>query len=766
MSIPGERDEFLTAGRFALLLALALVVMFFRVLLAGETFYYRDFGVLAIPVATFHKMSILGGDIPFWNPYSNCGAPFLAQWGTMVLYPLSLIYVLLPMPWSLNFFCIVHLWLGGMGMYFLAKRWCGGGWPAAVAGMAFTFNGITLAAMAWPNYVAAIGLFPWVVLTAERAWNPNKTGPVLLSAKDRSVSGAITCAALVATLQLLAGVPELSVLTWIVILVLWVAELIAEPQFASAMVRRLLAVIAATAGLLCIQLLPFYELLQNSHRAPGFTSEAWSLTFSGLGNLVLPRLRTLVTPEGTAFQYEQFFLTSVYLGAPLIMLAIFAWATGNRRVRALSVLAGLALLLALGSKGFIYSFLTSLFPPLSIARFPVKFMFLLAFIAPLLAAFGTGHFMRLPPEKRKKLLIISGVAIAVVFAGLLAFNHARPLQYDRLNELRSNSLVRAVIVGGMLVAFYFTAMAGRKGRVAGGLFLVLFLVDAKSHLLLNPTLRASIFSGNLWNEAQKIQKPSPGNGRIFISKEAEARMFRSEVGDAEKDLIGKRMAEWSHLNLLDAVPKVNGSSTLQVREQAILQNALYSGTNQQLEAWLDFLNVRYHTASNSVVEWEARTNYAPFVTAGQTPMFESINPLEKPFDFRTHAAIHSFVSDTAKVLRADVQITNLVVSGNEVSFDANASAPSVAVIAQTWFPSWKVQVIGKRDLNITTPALRANLVCQAALIPAGQSRVRLFYDDHSFKLGAALSGATLLLCAFCWVREKKNALLTDEKSVR
>src|SRR5688572_3384868 len=81
MSITGERDEFFTPGRFALLLALALVVMFFRVLLAGETFYYRDFGVMAIPTATFHKTSILGGEIPFWNPYSNCGAPFLAQWG-------------------------------------------------------------------------------------------------------------------------------------------------------------------------------------------------------------------------------------------------------------------------------------------------------------------------------------------------------------------------------------------------------------------------------------------------------------------------------------------------------------------------------------------------------------------------------------------------------------------------------------------------------------------------------------------------------------
>jgi hypothetical protein len=761
----GPQEEFFTPRRFALLLALALGVLFFRVLVGGETFYYRDFGVLAVPTATFHKTSMLAGEIPFWNPYSNCGAPFLAQWGTMVLYPLSLIYVLLPMPWSLNFFCVVHLWLGGMGMYFLAKRWCGGTWPAAVAGTAFTFNGITLAALAWPNYVAAIGLFPWVLLTAERAWNPARIPPTLLSPMDRSASGAIICAAFVATLQLLTGVPELSVLTWIVVTVLWALELVTQPQLGGAMVRRLLAVIAATAGLLCIQLLPFYELLQNSHRAPGFTAEAWSLTFSGLGNLVLPRLRTLVTPEGTAFQYEQFFLSSVYLGAPLLVLALISWRTGNRRARVLGVLAVLALVLALGSRGFLYSFLTSLFPPLSIARFPVKFMFLVAFTAPLLAGFGVQYFAELTSERRRKILLVSGAAIAVIFAALLAFNHARPLQYDRLNELRSNSLVRAGIVAAMLVVFHFAFAAGRKGWIASGLFLILFLVDAKSHLRLNPTLRASIFTGNFWKDAHKIEKPSPGHGRIFISKEAEARLFHSDVVDPEKDLVGKRMAEWSHLNLLDAVPKVNGSSTLQIREQAVLQSALYSGTNAQLEAWLDFLNVRYWTSSNSVVQWEPRTHYAPFVTAGQMPIFESINPLEKPFDFRTHAAIHSLVSNSAGVQRADVQITNLVVRANEVRFEASATAPAVAVVAQTWFPSWKAEITTERGSTVT-PVLRANLACQAVLLPAGPSRVRLFYDDHSFKLGAALSGATLLLCALGWVREKKNTLLKNEKSVR
>ena len=44
---------------------------------------------------------------------------------------LSLIYLLLPLPWSLNVFCLAHLFFAGSGMYALAHRWTGSRFGAA-----------------------------------------------------------------------------------------------------------------------------------------------------------------------------------------------------------------------------------------------------------------------------------------------------------------------------------------------------------------------------------------------------------------------------------------------------------------------------------------------------------------------------------------------------------------------------------------------------------------------------------------------------------
>src|SRR5437667_2830201 len=140
-----------TPWGFAAFLAGTIVILFFKVASGQESFFFRDFGIFGYPLAQYHRESFWRGEIPLWNPLNNCGLPFLAQWNTLTLYPLSLIYLLLPLPWSLSFFCLVHLFLAGLGMYFLAFSWTQHRLAASVAGFAFAFNGLALNCLMWPN---------------------------------------------------------------------------------------------------------------------------------------------------------------------------------------------------------------------------------------------------------------------------------------------------------------------------------------------------------------------------------------------------------------------------------------------------------------------------------------------------------------------------------------------------------------------------------------------------------------------------------------
>ena len=76
-----------------------MLACFPQVLAGTHSFFFRDYGVLGYPFIHHARESFWRGELPLWNPLSNCGVPFLAQWNTMPLYPPALIYLLLANPY-------------------------------------------------------------------------------------------------------------------------------------------------------------------------------------------------------------------------------------------------------------------------------------------------------------------------------------------------------------------------------------------------------------------------------------------------------------------------------------------------------------------------------------------------------------------------------------------------------------------------------------------------------------------------------------------
>ncbi len=804
-----DRHGWFTPWRFGLLLAVAIGAVFPQVIFGGESFFYRDFGVLAYPSVFYHRECFWRGELPLWNPLSNCGAPFLAQWGTMVLYPFSLFYLLLPLPWSLNAFCLGHMFLGGMGAYWLASSWTRNRFAGSVAGFGYVFSGAMFSCLLWPNYAVALGWMPWVVWSVERSW--------------REGGRWLVCAGVIAAMQLLAGVPELVMLTWLFVggLLLvdmfeggfnrfvailrrpWDSLRIPEsavgadarrelgrmpaaasdqasnaadapappPRYvgypALSSVRRIGVVILIMAGLTAAQILPFLELIQHSQRDRTFATTKWSMPVSGIANFLVPKFHNFRTPQGIYFQEGQQFLSSTYLGIGTLTLAACApLIVRNRRALLLSVLAVVSVVFAIGDNGPVYRGIKSVFPLMGFARYPIKFLLLAAFTVPLLAAMAVAAISETRAgEKRGRGV---GSLIAVVCSSLfgigvvLMFAWKNPFPGDEWPVLLASGLSRTLVL-----TLIFALVASLRARLAGlasGGILLLILIDATSHIpRQNPTLPSRILAPGFWETAHRFLPPKLGESRVMISPSAEEALLKSRVTDFEADFLGKRLAGWSHLNLLEAMPKVNGSSTLQVREQAQVQSLLYGSTNQAWPGLLDFLAVSHISSESNALAWVRRTTQSQLVSIGKRPVF--IPPglpgyfTNASFDPRLVVCLPS---TAAQVVTAGevtgAKVTLVAFTADRVLCEVETPAPAILSVAQSYYPSWRATVDDQ-----PVKLWHANHAFQAIEVPAGRHRVEFNYVDHPFQLGCGVSGVTLLVSGFIWWRSRRRLEHLPEK---
>src|SRR4051794_11195754 len=424
--------EWLTPLRFGVILGLLLLAAFPKVLLGLESFVHRDYGVLAYPFVQYSHESFWRGELPLWNPLSNCGAPFLAQWGTMTLYPFSLFYLIFPLPWSLSYFCLGHLALGAFGMYFLARRWAGNSFGCGLAGLAYVFNGVTFSCLQWPNYAAALAWMPWLVLWTERSW---KEG------------GRWMCVAAVgAAMQMLTGVPEIVLFTWLILGALWIQAFFGGTNSRAKLVGRVGLVVLLAAGLCAAQLLPFFDLLAHSQRDRTFSNTRWPMPGWGWANILVPLFHYCETFQGPFFQYGQEFLSSYYPGMVLLVLALCAlWSNRrDKRVLLLGAAILLAYVLALGDDGYLYTWCKKVMPFLGIARYSVKFAILTAFCIPLLTAFAWKEGSCSGPNRKAVLLAAGTLLLGISF--MLWFSKTYPFPYEQWPVVLKSGIGRALFL--------------------------------------------------------------------------------------------------------------------------------------------------------------------------------------------------------------------------------------------------------------------------------------------------------------------------------
>jgi len=741
-------DVWFTPGRFALLLAMLIFAAFPQVLLGLETFVARDYGFFAYPLAHFQQQCFLHGELPFWDPYNCCGTPFLAQWNTMPLYPPALVYLLLPLQWSLGLFCLLHLWFAGCGMFFLARRWTDSPFAAAFAGVAFTFNGLTLNLLMWPSHIATLAWAPWVVLAVEPAW--------------REGGKAIFLAALTGALQMLAGGPEIIFFTWTLLLALWIQQFItggsddASPIFSptglsrpsrGTILWRFPLIVLLVFLLAAAQLLPFLDLVAHSQRGAGYADTRWSMPGWGWVNFFVPMAFGTTRTEGIFFQPGQYWTSSYYLGLGTLWLAALALVSVRKsRVWLLGVAVAAAFACALGDHTPIYPALRKWIPLLSFVTYPVKFTLVIMFAAPLLAAFALANL-----PKIKRLLLPAGLMILLLLAGIVLWTQLAPLPGGEPHMALTNGLSRAVflVLTGTTLFVLVYKTESRLFRVAPLLFIFFAWLDVFTHEpAQNPAVPPSVFQPGL-ARTELAMRPQPelGGSRAMISPASAMQLINFSLADPRNNFLAKRAGYCADVNLLDAVPKVDGFFSLTPREIDDVLSLLYGATNADFPSLEDFLGVSQITVGDQIFRWQSRNSFMPLVTAGQKPVFlddaETLPALAQPgFDGNRTVYLPSSEKSLVVVTNStNARILNPHFGPQQVDADVEAAGATFVVVSQTYYHAWSAFVD-----NVPVPLLRANHAFQAVQVPTGTHHVRLAYKDQAFKIGAAMAVPTWMAC--------------------
>lgn len=717
-------QDWFSPGRFVLIVAALLTACFLPVLIGSETFFFRDYAIFSYPLAAYHRDAFWRGEIPLWNPLNYCGMPFLAQWNTLVLYPFSLIYLVLPLPWSLNFFCLVHMGLAAVGMYYLARAWTGSNFAGAAAGVGYIFSGVILSCLKWPNTIAALAWMPWLVLTVERA--------------VQGSWGAVAAAALVGAIQMLCGAPEILMLTW-----LFCGALVLH-RFATArpldwqIFAKFAAIVILVAGLCAAQLLPFLEFLGESQRDQDFAGSSWPMPIWGWLNFLVPLFRTFPSYHGVHAQPWQYWISTYYVSVILTVCAFYGLARHRGgRPWLIGLITFLMLWLALGDKGLLYKWAREFVPGFGMMRFPVKFVLLAAFLLPLLAAYGIARF---DGRQKRRLWVIAGLYLTGLLA-ICLYNEFRPFPYTSAATISWNGFWRAFFLA-LAVTSLITMPKWNDGFRPGAalIFCLAVALDGITHApWQNPTAPASVYEGNV---AKLDPPPKLGEARAMISPEAMHAVDHLNLPKPEDDVRASRASLFCNLNLLERIPKVDGFYSLYPGRTAEVLNRVYESTNLPPAGLMDFLSVTRITAKGSWEKWESR-QALPLI---QTPSRFAVtsqcltNLLNENFDPRELVYLER--DPRRQQFNEAVEVREAHFASHEITFSYSATGDALLVIPQTHAANWKAEIDG-----LPVEILVANHAFQAIAGPPGNHRVKLRYEADEFRLGGMISGVTAALVA-------------------
>jgi hypothetical protein len=777
-----------------LLYVTAALVFFAKVVFSNRNHFPWDFVDFHYPAHIFLSTSLRDGVYPLWNPDLMLGYPIMGDLNVAPFYPLSIVFWFLPgaFPLPLRLLelgLIGHIVIAGMSVFWLC-RFLGTRYPSAViAGLIFMFAGFFPARVQHEGWVRTAAWLPLTLLLFMRAMQAGRS------------YGAAVGAGAVFGLSILAGHWQTCLYTGYVLAfwLLWqwlVVEGIHNYNFAKRAIVQGCICVLASISLSAIQVIPAVEMFTQTARGQlGFRDSAVGAV--GVRNLITLFLPTL-TGEPRLQLSQDISLSHFYCGT--IALAIFfigCSAAGIGRLRTRGFLIALvvaATALSVGSSLPFYGFAYKYLPGFDLFRRPYAFLLYAMLGFAVLSAYGMDAVTELTGRHRTQIertrnwfgvvFAVYAVLLVAILAASSVLRTAAPgkeVTADITLVLSRLAASFGTMIPLLLVTIVFLHICGKPSRLAryvSTLMIVCVFVDLawfNSNRIFNtaPGDPRSVFGGGHILGASLPARllelgAAPTEGRVAIARyggvfDNAANAFGFQSFGGYNPLKLKRYSEFVALvdspnsNLLSLAnvryiltspPYLNKTPDRQMGSALASRIALPSGP-------LD--PVRYRLSDASQNRWfllYENTSALPrvFVASGYIVVAD---PAER-LAYMRRAAVdltrRAILEEEPRVPIGDCsdgQVSLVHYSANSLVAKARLNAPCLVVVSDAWYPGWRAYVSG-----MPTRILRANHTFRAVPAPAGEHTIEMRFEPWSFRIGAAISTATILGMVFLVARSK------------
>ena len=748
--------------RMAPWLLLVLTLLFYApVVAARATFPAGDFLDHFFPFSLFQHAAFARGELPIWNPYTYSGHPFLADVQAAVYYPISDLLLLLSLPvtdpgwrlYLLHWDAILHTWLGGLFLYWLARDLTGDVWAGLVGGVAFALSGYLTGYP--PLQLAVLRTAVWMPLlwwALAHAW----------VAPQRWRWWLVATGALVAAI--LAGHSQTLLLT-VYGTVGWVICLAIAGRHANWRGRGigLAAVGLLSVALTTAQWWPSWEFTRYSVRAAvDYAFVSGGFPWRDLWQLLLPGVLTQYSP--------------LYIGAGGLLLtgvALFVAVARPRRdddallpgalipwrggIIGIALITAFGLLAATGGNGPLFPLLYRVAPGWGYFRGQERAAYLVTVGLSLLAAYGVALTPRLPLGVRRRVALLGGAGIV---AGVYAFGLLWQLPGRTAVSHAAYLVIAALtLILGVGAALLVALPDWRPRRSA-------WLIGLIALNLIWANMGTNLSWGTPWARATPRPEVAAVMGAVALSDFMPPGRVYNEYRVADD------------YGMVAGVEDVWGSSPLRLSAY----DALF--TEFPLDRMWRLLGVQ------TVLTWR-RELFGPSVLLGEWPQPTDTTYLHRLPGHTPRAWLASTIvvadpdatlagladheislDDTAWVLPdariapADqppgpVTVQSIRASTRRLTLSVDSDRGGLLVVSENWLPGWTVLNAACDDGPCPTTddtgqayltPVRADYALVGVRLPPGRITFDLAYQPSSVIIGLWVSGATLLVlvCAGAW----------------